>query len=274
MPAPPPILAIENATVYRGDTRVFDRLSLELPAGRSTAILGPNGAGKTTLLQLVTRDLYPVWAPDSSVRLFGEERWNLFTLRRRLGIVSHELLLRHQARTGARGDLRALDVVLSGFHGSIGLWGRGAPAPSSVARARAMLERMGIAPLEDRVFTAMSAGEQRRCLLARALVDDPPTLLLDEPTVSLDLRAAFGLTSSLRELLHEGRTLILVTHHLDEIPPEIEWIVLLKRGRVVVQGDRDAVLADEPLSDLFEVPLRVVRADGFCRAVPGTARVG
>ena len=260
--AAPPLLQIENATVYRGSTRVFDRLSLEIPAQRSTVVLGPNGAGKTTLLQLVTRDLYPVWAPDAHVRLFGEERWNLFALRRRLGIVSHELLLRHQR------ELIAADVVLSGFHASIGLWGRAPADAATRERAGAMLERMGIAHLGDRVFTAMSAGEQRRCLLARALVNDPPTLLLDEPTVSLDLRAAFELIAILRELLREGRTLVLVTHHLDEIPPEIEWVVLLKRGRVMAQGDRDAMLADQPLSELFEVPLRVVRSDGFCRAVP------
>jgi iron complex transport system ATP-binding protein len=260
--AAPPLLSIENATVYRGDTRVFDRLSLEIPAGRSTVILGPNGAGKTTLLQLVTRDLYPVWAADAHVRLFGEERWNLFALRRRLGIVSHELLLRHQR------ELVASDVVLSGFHSSIGLWGQPPADAATRERARAMLERMNIAHLGDRVFTAMSAGEQRRCLLARALVNDPSTLLLDDPTVSLDLRAAFELIGILRDLLREGRTLILVTHHLDEIPPEIEWVVLLKQGRVVAQGHRDAMLADQPLSELFEVALRVVRSDGFCRAVP------
>jgi iron complex transport system ATP-binding protein len=262
---PPPILSIENATVYRGETRVFDRLSLEIPSGRSTAILGPNGAGKTTLLQLITRDLYPVWAPDSHVRLFGEERWNLFDLRRRLGIVSHELLLRHQR------ELLALDVVLSGFHSSIGLWGRGAPDATSLQRARALLERMGIAELEGRAFMAMSAGEQRRCLLARALVGDPPTLLLDEPTVSLDLRAGFELVTILRVLMQEGRTLVLVTHHLDEIPPEIAWIVFLKHGRVLAQGPTDAMLTDAALSDLFEVPLRVLRSDGFFRAIPASS---
>jgi iron complex transport system ATP-binding protein len=196
------------------------------------------------------------------VRLFGEERWNLFELRRRLGIVSHELLLRHQR------ELRALDVVLSGFHSSIGLWGQPAASASSLARARAALERLGIASLADRVFTAMSAGEQRRALLARALVNDPPALLLDEPTVSLDLRAAFELIAILRELLAEGRTLVLVTHHLDEIPPEIEWVILLRHGRVMAQGDREAMLADAPLSALFETPLHVVHAGGFCRAVP------
>jgi iron complex transport system ATP-binding protein len=262
MPEPPPILSIENATVYRGETRVFDRLSLEIPSGRNTAILGPNGAGKTTLLQLVTRDLYPVWAPDAHVRLFGEERWNLFALRRRLGIVSQELHLRHQR------DLRALDVVLSGFHASIGLWGRDPADAESLERARAALERMGIAHLEERLFTAMSAGEQRRCLLGRALVNDPPTLLLDEPTVSLDLRAAFELLAILRELLGEGRSLVLVTHHLEEIPPEIDWVILLKQGRVVEQGPRDLVLTDGSLSDLFEVRLRVLRSDGFYRVVP------
>jgi iron complex transport system ATP-binding protein len=264
-PRPAPLLTIENATVFRGDTRVFDRLSLEIPAGRSTAILGPNGAGKTTLLQLLTRDLYPVWAPDAHVRLFGEERWNLFDLRRRLGIVSQELHLRHQR------EVSALEVVLSGYYASIGLWRREPPGAERLSRARAILARLGVAHLEDRPFLAMSAGEQRRCLLGRALVNDPPTLLLDEPTVSLDLRAAFELIAILRELLREGRTLVLVTHHLDEIPPEIGWVILLKRGRVVAEGPRERMLADASLSELFEVPLRVVRSGGFCRAVPASA---
>ncbi|HVR30972.1 MAG TPA: ATP-binding cassette domain-containing protein, partial [Thermoanaerobaculia bacterium] len=209
------------------------------------------------------RDLYPVWAPDTRVRLFGEERWNLFDLRRRLGIVSQELHLRHQR------ELRALEVVLSGYHASIGLWRRDPASPAQLASARAMLERMGVAHLESRLFTAMSAGEQRRCLLARALVHDPATLLLDEPTVSLDLRAAFELVAILRELAREGRTLVVVTHHLDEIPPEIEWVIFLKRGRIVGQGEREAMLAARPLSELFGVPVRVVRSGGFCRVVPG-----
>jgi iron complex transport system ATP-binding protein len=264
----PPLLSIENATVFRGDTRVLDRFSLEIPAGRSTAILGPNGAGKTTLLQLLTRDLYPVWAPDAHVRLFGEERFNLFDLRRRLGIVSQELHLRHQR------EVSALDVVLSGYHASIGLWRRDPPTGERLAHARSILARMGVTHLEDRSFVAMSAGEQRRCLLGRALVNDPPTLLLDEPTVSLDLRAAFELIAILRDLAREGRTLVLVTHHLDEIPPEIGWVILLKRGRVVAQGPREEMLADAPLSDLFDVPLRVVRSAGFSRAVPANGLVG
>lgn len=258
----PPLLSIRNATVFRGQTRVFDRLSLEIPNGRSTAILGPNGAGKTTLLQLVTRDLYPVWAPDATVRLFGEARWNLFALRRRLGVVSQELHLRHQR------ELRALDVVLSGYAASIGLWGQPPADAARLARARSVLARLGVAHLEDRGFIAMSAGEQRRCLLGRALVNDPGTLLLDEPTVSLDLRAALELLAILRELAREGRTLVLVTHHLEEIPPEIGWVVFLKSGRVVAEGEREAMLADAPLSDLFDVPLRVVRSDGHCRVVP------
>jgi iron complex transport system ATP-binding protein len=258
----PPLLSIQNATVFRGQTRVFDRLSLEIPSGRSTAVLGPNGAGKTTLLQLVTRDLYPIWAPDASVRLFGEARWNLFALRRRLGVVSQELHLRHQR------EVRALDVVLSGYASSIGLWGQEPADATRLARARAMLERLGVARLENRAFTAMSAGEQRRCLLGRALINDPPTLLLDEPTASLDLRSALDLLAILRRLARDGRTLVLVTHHLDEIPPEIEWVVFLKNGTVTAEGPRETMLDDAPLSDLFDVALRVVRSDGFCRVVP------
>jgi len=259
----PPVLLLRNATVIRGQAKVFDRLSLEVPAERNVAILGPNGAGKSTLLQLVTRDLYPTYDVDSRIEVLGRVRWNVADLRHLLGVVSHELQVRHQR------EIRGVDVVRSGFFGSIGIHAHQTLDESELARVEESLERLKIKPLRDRMFNAMSAGEQRRFLLARALVGDPRTLLLDEPTTSLDLRAAFELLTLLRELAREGRRLVLVTHRVEEIPPEVSWILLLKEGELVAAGEKQDVLRPEALSDVFEVPLRVVEREGFYALLPG-----
>ena len=184
-------------------------------------------------------------------------------LRHLLGVVSHELQVRHQR------EIRGVDVVRSGFFGSIGIHAHQTLDESELARVEESLERLKIKPLRDRMFNAMSAGEQRRFLLARALVGDPRTLLLDEPTASLDLRAAFELLTLLRELAREGRRLVLVTHRVEEIPPEVSWILLLKEGELVAAGEKQDVLRPEALSDVFEVPLRVVEREGFYALLPG-----
>ncbi|MEE2777097.1 MAG: ATP-binding cassette domain-containing protein [Acidobacteriota bacterium] len=258
----PPILRVENATVYRGDTRVFDALDLVIPTGRSTAVLGPNGAGKSTLLQLVTRDLYPVARPETRVEVLGRSRWHVYELRQHLGIVSQELHLRYQR------DASGLDVALSGLYASIGIHSNHAPSEADRALAASWLERLGAGHLAERAITAMSAGEQRRCLLARALINDPDTLLLDEPTVSLDLAAAFDLLRDLRGQLNRGRRLVLVTHHLQEIPPEVSWVVLLKAGSVLAEGPKVEMVTSARLSELFDVRLQVIERDGYYQVFP------
>lgn len=262
-PGAPPLLEIEDARVFRGETRVFDGLSLRIEQGESTAILGPNGAGKSTLLRLLTRELYPVSREGSWVRILGAERWDVFTLRRQLGLVSHEL----QAEAPRRA--RGLDVVLSGFFASVGLHPHQEVTVAQIARAEALLRELGAAHLRDKPIAIMSAGEQRRCLLGRALVHDPPSLVLDEPTTNLDLKSAFELIALLRRLVRQGRTLVLVTHHVHEIPPEVSRVVLLREGRIFAEGPKGAVLTDENLSRLFDVPLHLVERNGFFQAFPG-----
>ena len=258
------IIDIHNATVYRGDTRVFDRLSLTVRAGEHTAILGPNGAGKSTLLKLLSRELYPVAADDSRVRLFGEERGSVWDLRAHLGIVSADQQRDYSA--AAPG----LHVVLSGLYASVGVWQHQQYEPAQIERARALLARLGIAALAERPFGTLSTGEQRRCLLARALINDPDTLVLDEPTSGLDLKACFQYLELVRSLMRGGKTVLLVTHHVHEIPPEIVRVVLLKGGRIVADGPKHTVLNEAALRDVFEVELHLVERNGFYQVVPGT----
>jgi iron complex transport system ATP-binding protein len=262
MTSPPPLIEIENAAVYRGDTRVFDGLSLRIAQGESTAILGPNGAGKSTLLELFSQRLRPVAAEGSWVRILGAERWHVLELRRRLGLVSHDLQVEYP-RT-----VHGLDVVISGFFASLGLHPHQEITREHRAAAEASLRDLGALHLGEKPFAVMSAGEQRRCLLGRALVHRPPTLVLDEPTTSLDLKAAFELLALLRALVRQGKTLILVTHHVHEILPEVSRVILLRQGRVIADGPKGEVLTDEGLSRLFDVPIRLAEREGFFQAFP------
>ena len=257
------ILEINHATVYRGETCVFEDLSFVLEEDHHTAILGPNGAGKSTMLKLLAGEVHAVPKDNTSIRLFGEEQWNVWEVRKRLGMISHDL--QHQYMEYVTG----LKVVLSGYYASIGTYGHQDFTYAQIARARTVMDDLGIGGMTDRTYAAMSTGEQRRCLLARALVHDPSVLVLDEPTSGLDLTATFHYLDLVRGCMRKGKTLLLVTHHIHEIPPEVRRVVLLKKGRILDDGEKQAVLTDNNLTHLFECPVTLVYANGWYQALPG-----
>ena len=258
-----PILDIKNATVYRGDTCVFTDFSLSFREGEHVAILGPNGAGKSTFLKLLAGEVHPVPHDETRIQLFGEESWNVWDVRKRLGMVSHDL--QHQYMEHVTG----LKVVLSGYYASIGTYGHQDFADAQIARARVVMEELGVGFLTDRKFSEMSTGEQRRCLLGRALVHDPIALVLDEPTSGLDLTATFHYLDLVREHMRKGKTLLLVTHHIHEIPPEVERIVFLKQGKILQDGEKRSLLTEANLSALFDCPVSLAQANGWYQALPG-----
>lgn len=262
----PPLLQMVNATIYRGSTCIFDRLTLRIEQGCHTALLGPNGSGKTTLLKVITRELYPVPREASVVRLFGEEEWNVWDLRAKLGLVSSDL--QQEYVPSATG----LEVILSGFRASIGVWPHQSFSREEQRRAADVLAQLGIAPLADRPYGTLSTGQQRRVLLGRALVHRPGTLLLDEPTNGLDLPSSFQYVDVVRRLMRAGTTLLLTTHHLHEIPAEIERVILLKEGRIFAEGPQATVLTAQNLSRLYEVPITLLRHNGMLQAFPEHAR--
>ena len=254
-----PLIEIRNATLWRGGTRVFDSLTLSIDRGEHVAVLGPNGSGKSTLLMAITRELYPVAGPDTVFRVLGRDRWNVWDLRKHIGIVSHDLQTRYTP--GAT----ALDVVASGFHSSIGTH---CDDMGERDRALEIMRDLGIEALLDTPFKRMSTGQQRRCLLGRSLVHEPDTLILDEPTSGLDPAASFDYLARIRRLASGGRSLVLVTHHINEIPPEIERIVLLQDGAVIGDGEKSAMLTSDRLSRVFGTSIRVEELDGYYVAVP------
>jgi iron complex transport system ATP-binding protein len=257
------IIEIKNVTAYQGRSRALSNVSLEIPSGCHTVILGPNGAGKSTLLKLLSREIYPIQRDGSYVRVFGRDRWDVWELRAHFGIVSHDLQQEYV------GHVRGMQVILSGYYSSIGTWDHQQFSAEFQARAMHIMETLHVAELRDRAFAAMSTGEQRRFLLGRALVNDPDTLILDEPTSGLDLKASFQYLDIIRALMQAGKTIILVTHHIHEIPPEMSRVVLLKEGEVMADGEKSTILTNDTLSQLFETPIALVHANGFYQAMPG-----
>lgn len=261
----PKVIEIKNATVYRGRTRVFDRLSLEIIQGQSVAILGPNGSGKSTLLKLLSREIYPVRQEGSYLKVLGEDLWNVWELRAHLGMVSQELQEHYM------GSVLGLNVLLSGIYSSINIWTHQTFTDQDQSRAEELMDRLGISHCRNKRFSEMSTGEQRRLLLGRALIHDPQVLVLDEPTSGLDVKACFQYLGIIRDLMVAGKTVSLVTHHIHEIPPEISRVVLLKAGQVLADGKKEEILTSQNLTNLFEITVELVKMNGFYQVISGKA---
>jgi iron complex transport system ATP-binding protein len=260
VPSPAPLLIdFQNLTVARGDRRVLRGFNLQVRRGEHVALLGPNGSGKSTLVKLITGELYPqTGIRGLRFRLFGEDQWALEDVRRRIGIVALDLLQNLSHEVMAR-QVTARELVLSGFFNSLGLWPHHHLTPAHERRTRDLLRFLEIGRLASRPLAAMSSGEQRRAMIGRALVHDPEALILDEPTNSLDPGAVREFRSVLRRLARAGKTLILVTHHISDLIPEIGRVILLQDGRIVADGPKRRVLTSAALTRLFGTKLRVMR---------------
>jgi iron complex transport system ATP-binding protein len=246
-------LELRAVNVARGDRVVLHDVNLEVRAGEHLAILGPNGCGKSTLIMAMTCQVYPVFTPGMRVRIFGRERWDLTQLRQHFGVVSADLPGERTAVTTGR------DAVIAGFFSASTLWPNLHVTGEMRERAQEALERMEAVHLADQLVGEMSAGEKRRIQIARALVHRPRQLLLDEPSNALDLAAQRELRETLRRLAQEGTGLVLVTHHLGDILPEIERVILMRGGRIVGDGPREELLTEARLSELFNTPVRIGR---------------
>ncbi len=264
MPNSEPLLKISGATVVKNGMRVLDDLHLEIAPGEHTAIFGPNGSGKSSLIKLITRQHYPLARAGGEpvMTIFGRARWDVFSLRSQLGIVSADI----QQGFVSDPDLTGQEVVLSGFFAGHGLAAHYEVTSEMEGRAEAALQLARAGHLAGKPMAQMSTGEARRILIARALAPDPKALLLDEPTAGLDLSARRRFLETLRGIAASGRTLILVTHHAEEVLPEIGRVVLLQDGRVFRDGPTENVLTSTNLSALFGENVEVRRQGGVYSA--------
>ena len=257
---PSMFLEFEHVSVARGLRVVLHDINLRIARGEHLAILGPNGCGKSTLIKTMTCECYPLAeTPNGSVqsRIFGRERWDVFELRKRLGVVAGDIPSQRTLHTTGR------DVVLSGFFSSSTIWPEMEVTGAMIARADEVIAHLEATHLSGKPLGEMSAGELRRMLIGRALVHGPEMLLIDEPSNALDLAAQSELRQSLRALAQRGIGIVLITHHLADIPPEIERVVMVRQGRIFADGPKDQLLTEARLSELFGVPVNLARRDGF-----------
>ncbi len=253
------MIDIKNITVYRHSSQVLDGFSLRVDQGEKMAVLGPNGAGKSTLLKILARDIYPRVSDDSYVKMFGKENIDVVELRKHMGIISQDLQEDYTPYTSG------LQVVLSGFFGAIGAHGHLQTSAEQDNRAQAILQQLGMGEFADTMYQRLSTGQKRRLLVARALINEPDTLIFDEPCTGLDVQAAYQLLGLMRTLCNASRTLVLTTHHVEEIIPEIERVVLLKQGRVLADGNKRDIMVDDILSELYDMPIGVENESGWYR---------
>jgi iron complex transport system ATP-binding protein len=260
MATPAPVVELREVTVVRGGTPVIERLSVALHRGQHTAIIGPNGSGKSTLIKLISGQIYPSApsAVDAPVEIFGRSRWNLEELRTRLGVVSSELHHRFVAGS-SMGRATGLEIVIASFFGSEILFLHHDVSAEYRRRGLEALAMVGAGHLASRRMHQVSSGEARRVLIARALVHQPEILVLDEPTTGLDLVARNDFLVTLRSLAAGATTLILVTHHVEEIVPEIERVLVMSGGRIAADGTPREVLSSEVLSAAYGSPVALER---------------
>ena len=265
-----PLLELVDVSVERDANRILDRVSLVIPRGRHTAVLGPNGSGKSSLLKVLLRQFYPSVESDGhqgEVRILGQSEWVVADLRRRMGVVSSTLDF--EFSLGRTGRMTVVEAVASGFT-STQLVEFGVEINGDVRLAvDVALSRVGEQHLSNRHVDTLSTGERRRVLIARALINEPEILVLDEPTSGLDLVASFRFLELLSGLVkRDNVTLVLVTHHIEEILPDIEHVVLLDHGRIVADDTKLKILTSERLSELYQFPIEIQQhANGFFSGV-------
>jgi iron complex transport system ATP-binding protein len=266
IPSHIPLIDLQNVRVMRGDISrgslanakpALDDFTLRVQPDEHIAVLGPNGCGKSTLIKTITRECYPMVREGSSMTILGQKNWNIFELRSLLGIVSNDLM------ASCTDAVSGLDVVLSGFFSSTRIFPNHSFDPEQKQMAEAALSQLGVAHLAERSVDEMSSGEAKRVLIARALVHKPRALLFDEPCNSLDIRAQHGLRETMRSLAQSGIGIILVTHELPDIVPEIARVVLMANGRIIADGPKEEVLQSERLSELFGLKVELVRRNGW-----------
>ena len=252
------VLKLEEVSLRRMGTTILEDISWEIRPGEHWALVGPNGSGKTMTLKIVTGQL---WPSDGTASLLGHEfgSYDLRELRKQVGLVSFDLQHTFMNRTDS-----GLEVVISGHYSSIGLFDV-APDAELVKKARSMLFLLGCDRVIDRPYRAMSHGEQKRVLIARALINEPKLLVLDEPCTGLDLavREQFLLLVEEMSTSQFGpAATVFVTHHSEEILPYITHCHLLKEGKTLAQGSRELVLKQDKYSKLFDLDISLSERDG------------
>jgi iron complex transport system ATP-binding protein len=252
-------IELKKVSVLRGDRKILDDINLDISSGENVAVVGPNGSGKSTFIKLITGKIYPSYTGNGTVcRLFGRRLWNIYDLRSMLGIVTNEL------QYDFHNEITGFEAVLSGFFSSVGISNNHNVTKDMTKKAGDIIDFLEVSSLGNKRLETMSSGEVRKFLIARALVNSPKVLVLDEPSNSLDILSSLKLHNIMRKISYSGTKIILVTHLVSDIIPEMNRFLFFKGGKIFADGKRREVFTCDKLSSLFDMKVTLVENNGLC----------
>jgi len=247
------IINFENIYVSYELQPILEEINLKIKEGEHWTILGSNGSGKSTLIKLISNDLYPNTKYPHKKEIFGKARWSIFDLKKNLGIITNDL---HNYFAMHGKFLTAYEVILSGYFSSVGVFSHQDFTQEQHEKALEVLEFLEISHMKDKKVHQMSTGQLRRCIIGRALIHKPKAFILDEPTVGLDIKSQDSFIKLIRKLSKKA-SIILVTHHIEEIFPEVSNVALIYNKRIYKQGLKKDILNSENLSEIFEIDIKL-----------------
>jgi iron complex transport system ATP-binding protein len=252
-------IELKKVSVLRGDRKILDDINLDISSGENVAVIGPNGSGKSTFVKLITGKIYPSYTGNDTVcRLFGHSRWNMYDLRSMFGIVTNEL------QHDFHNEITGFETVLSGFFSSVGISDNHTVTKDMTKKAGDMIDFLDVSSIRNKKLETMSSGEARRFLIARALVNSPKVLVLDEPSNSLDISSSLKLHNIMRKISYTGTKIILITHLVSDIIPEMNRFIFFKGGKIFACGKRNEVFTRDKLSSLFDMKVNLAENNGLC----------
>ena len=254
------LVTIKHANVRRNDKYILNDVSLKINKGEHIAILGPNGAGKSTLLNICSMEIHPLWNENLLIKRFDKLKISKDELRQNIGVVSQ--LIFQMCNT----TYKVSEVVASGIFSSIGIDFHHNVTPEDWINTHIALEDNFCAHLKDKTMKSLSTGEAQRVLLARALVHNPKLLLLDEAASGLDFPSRSHYREALKKAMDKDKTVVMITHELSQILPEIQKIILMKDGYIFAQGKKEDLLCESVLSSLYDQKVYVAMKNGIYSA--------
>tara|TARA_Y100001968_G_scaffold283995_1_gene283025 strand:+ start:2583 stop:3371 length:789 start_codon:yes stop_codon:yes gene_type:complete len=255
-------LELKNIDVIKGEKYLLKNINLKLYENEIITILGPNGAGKSSLLGLINRTLYPVVKKGSKLEIFGQDLINIFDLRKSISIVNEDMNKRINNKILTR------ELILSGIYGTIGVNRNQVISNYDNEIANKIINDFGLEKIIQNKYTELSDGQKRNVLIARAIVNKPKVLILDEPTINLDMKSLFNLFETLSQLISSKITVLFITNNIDSIIKETDRVILLKEGKILADGAPEIIMTSEKINQLYETDIELLNIKGNWRVIP------
>ena len=243
-------LDIKNTTAYKNDYKVIKNLSIKLFDNERIIILGPNGAGKSAIVDLINRNIYPIVKKDSYFRIFNDELIDIWKVRKYISTVNNEIKLR------INKHLKVRDILLSGLYGKFCKINN--PKIEDLIKVKELIEKMLLNDIADKKFGYLSDGEKQISIIARAIINNPKVLILDEPSVNIDLKSRIFLIKKIQDLSQLGISILCITHDISIITKDYNRVIFLKDREIIRDGKPSELMTNKNINQLFDIDIKLI----------------